>query len=435
MGPSPDPHAPRRILVVAYYFPPMGLSGVQRVSRFVKYLPDFGWHPTVLTVRPGGYFAFDPTLEADLQRPEIEVVRTRSADPTRLFRGGRPVTLPREGVRSAFSTVSQFLLLPDNKIGWYPAAVRTGLRLLREKPYQAILSSAPPYTAHLVGAALKRRTGLPLVLDFRDDWVGNPRHVYPTPLHRSIQQRQEHRVMGSADAVIAINRHILENLRRRNPGSSAKKGFVIPQGFDPKDFPTGRAHEKGSHFVLTYTGVFYDAQRPDVLFRAVARLVEGVPELRNRIRLEFAGTLPEDSLALAKELGILPMIDFRGYLDHAQVVGRMREADVLWMTVGRRPGAEGISTGKLFEYFGSRKPILALVPEGEARHAVLEYGASRAVDTDDVGAAAAAIEAFFREWEAGTLASPAEAFVQRFDRRRLTGELASLCDKLSDRRS
>jgi glycosyltransferase involved in cell wall biosynthesis len=243
----------------------------------------------------------------------------------------------------------------------------------------------------------------------------------------------ERKVMVAADEVIAINAHILESLRRRNHGTVVDRGHVIPQGFDPADFPR-ESRPRGNRFVLTYTGVFYDAQRPDVFFRAIARLVHTYPDWRDRIRLEFAGTLPEESIALAGNLGILPMIDFRGYLDHARVVERIRAADVLWMVVGRRPGAEGISTGKLFEYFGSRKPILALVPDGEARTAVSAYGSSRVAYPDDDEAVARAIEAFYREWETGALPAPDEEFVQRFDRRSLAGRLASLCDKLCEKR-
>ena len=423
----------RRVLVVAYYFPPMGLSGVQRVSKFVKYLPAFGWQPSVLTVSPGGYFAFDPSLEEDFAHSSIEIVRTTSADPTRLFGRGRTVSMPSEGVRSLFSTATQFLFVPDNKIGWYLPAVRAGMRMLGARKYDVILSSAPPYTAHLVGATLGRRSGLPIVMDFRDDWVGNPRHAYPTPLHRRLHQRLEARTVSRAAGILTINRHILDRLGGRNPDLlSNDRAIVLPQGYDPSDFP--QRHDPGTreHFVLLYTGVFYDAQTPDVLLKAVSRVVAERPALARRIRLEFVGLFPNASFALAERLGLSSMIEFRGYLTHAETVERIRSASALWMVVGRRPGAEGISTGKLFEYFGSRKPILALVPDGEARKALTEYGAGYVVHPDDVDGTVREFNRLFDDWERGTIREPREDFVARFDRRELAGELARLFDNLKE---
>lgn len=424
--------APRRVLIVAYYFPPMGLSGVQRVSKFAKYLPEFGWHPTVLTVEPGGYFAFDPSLSDDLAGRPVDVVRTASFDPTRLFGGGRTVSLPREGVRSTLSVLSQFVFVPDNKIGWYPAAVREGRRLLDQQPFDAILSSAPPYTAHLIAAALKRHAGLPLLLDFRDDWVGNPRHVYPTPVHRRLQSRLERSVLRQADGILTINRHIARALKERHPLLDlGRRMVVVPQGYDPSDFDAAPQRTNRSRLTLLYTGVFYDAQTPEVLLRAVARLVETQHEVAQRLRLAFVGLLPDWAMALARALGIDSMIHHAGYLTHAQTVERMKEADALWLVVGRRAGAEGISTGKLFEYIGSRRPILGLVPVGEARDALTGYGAAYIADPDDVGAVSQQLARLYQAWRGGTLPTPREKFVTQFDRRELASVLARRLNHLT----
>lgn len=441
---SQDAGATRKVLVVAYYFPPMGLSGVQRISRFVKYLPEFGWQPTVLTVQPGGYFAFDPSLEQELNDLSIEIVRTSSIDPTRLFGRSSVVKVPREGIRSRASAASQYVFLPDNKIGWYPAAVRAGTKLLRTARYDAILSTAPPYTTHLIAAALKRRAGIPLVCDFRDDWLGNPRHVYPTRFHCRIQRRLEARAIRASDLVLTINEPILESLRSRHPELNAEgRARVLPQGFDPADFerearevempgvePRSPATERP--FTLLYTGIFYDAQRPDTLFEAVAHLRSSQPTVAARLRLEFVGVLSDEARGLARSLSIDDLITYHGYLPHDQVINHIKSADALWMVIGKRPGAEGISTGKLFEYFGSRKPILALVPEGTARSKLEQYGAALIVDPDDPLKTASAIKALVDARDAGRVLGPSEEFIGQFDRRRLTGELAHLLDKLNN---
>ena len=195
----------RRVLVIAYYFPPMGLSGVQRVAKFVKYLPEHGWQPTVLTIEPAGYYAYDTTLLHEVKQAGVAICRTASWDPTRFFRRHQTIPLPSEPQRRRLSTVSQLLFVPDNKIGWLPHALRAGRRLLKERAFDAIFSSAPPYTAHLIAARLSRQSGVPLVVDFRDDWVGNPRHVYPTPLHRYLNGRLER--LGASMGFSIANDH------------------------------------------------------------------------------------------------------------------------------------------------------------------------------------------------------------------------------------
>ena len=416
----------RRLLVVAYYFPPMGLSGVQRVAKFIKYLPEHGWQPTVLTIEPAGYFAYDTTLLHEVKQAGVTICRTGSWDPTRFFRRYQTIVLPSEPQRKRLSTVSQFFFIPDNKIGWYPHALRAGRRLLAEHDFDAIFSSAPPYSAHLIAARLSRQSGLPLVVDFRDDWVGNPRHVYPTPLHRSLHRRLEHRLIRASSHAIAINEPIRHALARRNTRKDFEPSLsVIPQGFDADDFAVAPAARKPGMMRLLYSGIFYDAQTPDFFLRALAKAVETQPEMRDHIEAVFIGLLPEASLHLAARLGIGDLVRYVGYVVHEEAVAQLQATDVLWMTIGKRPGAEGISTGKLFEYFGTRKPILALVPEGAAAEALRPYGAACIVEPDDVDAIARSILGMFAQWQGGSLPTPDDAYVQQFDRKRLAGELAA----------
>lgn len=419
--------ARRRVLVVAYYFPPMGLSGVQRVAKFVRYLPAHGWDPVVLTVHPGGYFAFDQALLDEIEEAEVPVIRTASWDPTRMFGRAKEVKLPNESRRARLARLSQWVFVPDNKIGWLPPAVTTGWRLAREQPFDAVLSSAPPYTGHLIGTAISRITDTPLVADFRDDWLGNPRHTYPTKLHRHVHARMERWVMKRAARVTAINRYIAASLGERHP-ASADAIRVIPQGYDAADFQQEIDLARKARMRLLYTGVFYHAQRPDVFLRGLARLIDRRPELRSRVEAVFAGLLPAHTERLIERLHLQNVVRHLGYLDHDETVAQLQQADVLWMTVGRQRGEEQISTGKLFEYVGSRKPVLGLVPPGAAADALRAYGAGLIVDPDDTEGVAAALEQLYRQWEEGRLPAPDDGFVQRHERSRLAEHLADLLD-------
>src|SRR5258706_4294618 len=135
---------PRNVLVIAYYFPPMGLSGVQRTLKFVKYLPQFGWQPTILTVTPTGYYAQDYTLLEEIHPLHIDVERVGSLDPNWLFRKKGVVKMPSERMRKILTFFSDSLFIPDNKIGWKRQAYKAAEKLFEKKKFDIIFATAPP---------------------------------------------------------------------------------------------------------------------------------------------------------------------------------------------------------------------------------------------------------------------------------------------------
>ena len=417
----------RNVLVVAYYFPPLGLSGVQRVAGFVRHLLEYGWQPTVITAKPRGYFAYDKSLWAPIEDAGIRVVRTKSLDPTRLFRSGATVQLPQETRRQMLAYISNWLFIPDNKLGWQPFALRAGLRQAGAQRFDAVFSSAPPYTGHLIGNKLSRRLKLPLITDFRDDWVGNPRHIYPTALHRRLHIQQERQVLIQSSAITTINRPILDALEERHRGINIR-GEVIPHGFDKYEGPVKvSTHEK---LKLVYAGVFYDAQTPEHFLRGISGFLAENPAMRPRISATFAGLVPNGFANLIRTLKLEDVVQYVGYLQHTHVVELQQEADVLWMTIGSKSGASGISTGKLYEYMGTGKPILALVPPGTARRTLLRYGAAYIVEPESEAGVIQALNQIASDWNKENFPSPDESFVSMFSRGRLTETLAGILDSV-----
>ncbi len=415
----------RHVLVVAYYFPPLGLSGVQRVAGFVRHLPEYGWQPTVITAKPGGYFAHDKSLWSPIEDAGIRVIRTKSLDPTRLFRPGTTVRLPQETRRQTLAYISNWLFIPDNKLGWKPFALRAGLRQAAIRHFDAVFSSAPPYTGHLIGKKLSRKLKLPLITDFRDDWVGNPRHIYPTTLHRRLHIQQERQVLIQSSAITTINRPILDALIKRHRDINMR-GEVIPHGFDEYEGPVKiSAREK---LKLVYTGVFYDAQTPEHFLRGVSGFLAENPTMRPKISVIFAGLVPNGFMDLIRTLKLEDVVQYVGYVQHARVVELQHDADVLWMTIGSRPGSSGISTGKLYEYMGTGKPILALVPPGTARQTLLRYGAAYIAEPESEADVILALNQITSDWEKGNFLNPDDSFVSMFRRSRLTGKLAGVLD-------
>lgn len=415
-----------KVLVIAYYFPPMGLSGVQRALKFVKYLPDHGWEPTVLTVTPTAYYALDYGMLRELIESNIRTIRTNSLDPTRLFESGKPVKMPHEKLRTFLSGISQAIFVPDNKVGWKHDAIRAGRKLLQEEEFNVIFSTAPPYTCHLIGTALSKEFKIPLVIDYRDAWVDNPLHLYITPFHRMMHQRLEKKVLKTSNRIITINRRIKELMLRRYRFLTYNDIAIIPQGYDPDDYRIDDTfklpYSKKMRF--TYAGTFYRNRTPKYFLRALSEVLKEHPNLKKKIESIFIGTFRKENLAMIESLGLTDVVKVFGYLDHRSTVRYLMTSDVLWLTIGNGKGEDQISTGKLFEYIGSRKPILGLVPDGIAKSTIIESGAGKVLDPDDVAGIKNAILEYYGLWEKKQLSEIPLEFAQAFDRVRLAGELA-----------
>jgi len=419
----------RRVLVLAYYFPPMGLSGVQRTAKFVKYLPEFGWEPWVVTVEGVAYWAFDLSLWDEVRgRP---VLRTPSLDPLWILgklRGQRQVRARRR-TQDVFVRLHQTFLVPDNKLGWTPFALREGMKLLRRGGFEAIYATGPPFTAHLIGALLKWRTGLPLMLDFRDPWSRSPFLSPPSPFHTAAHSFLERIALKTADICTVTHEGIKRalNLPHRDP----PEVVVLPHGFDPEDFQD-KVSGGSSKFTVVYTGAFYGRLTPRYLLEAVRDLLEEHPGLRDEIGIVFVGAFREEDRKLVCRWGLEDVVEVTGYLPHRESVRRLCQAHLAWFMLGKGPFVDIWVPGKLLEYIGARKPILACVPEGAAAEVVRGVG-GMVVPPDDVDAIKGALKAYYDRWRAGELSPLPEEAVRMYDRRLLTGRLAGLLDSLAGR--
>jgi glycosyltransferase involved in cell wall biosynthesis len=417
----------RKVLIVAYYFPPLGLSGVQRTLKFVKYLPSFQWSPTVLTVTATGYFAKDESLLREIESDDIRVVRTSSLDPNRLFEKRTTVKMPPEKIRKVLSRISDTFFIPDNKIGWKRSALKAASKLLREEKFDAIFATAPPQTDFLIGKALKKKFNIPLVLDYRDSWVDYPFKFYPTPLHKYAHYLMEKKVLRSADAIIVAGRTVKESLLRRYKFMTYNDVQIIPQGFDPADLkPDGTGPlPKVDKMRITYAGVFYEDRTPEYFLEALNLLFKNKPKLRGRIEACFIGAFRDEHKKIVTRLGLQNSVNILGYLDHKECIKYLLASDVLWVMMGDNKS----SPGKIFEYIGTRKKILGCVPEGFMRQTIKDAG-GECVEPKDAGAIAEKIQMLFDLYERRQLVGPRPDVVERYNRVALTGELAKTLSTL-----
>ncbi|MBI4417789.1 MAG: glycosyltransferase family 4 protein [Ignavibacteriales bacterium] len=419
----------RHVLIIAYYFPPMGLGGVQRTLKFAKYLPSFGWQPIVLTVGETGYFAFDESLLREVEECGIEVVRTSSFDVNRIFRRRKPVKMPREFMRKILQFLGDLLFIPDTKVGWKRKAVKAGMEILKNRHVDAIVATAPPQTDFLIGLELKRRTKIPLVIDYRDSWLEYPFKYFPTPLHRWWHRRLERKVVRGCDRIVVTHRRVKEQLVTRYPFLSYQDVTIISQGFDGDDVELQNVGRSPSHKIrIAHAGTFYARREPGTLLRGLHRLLKDSPALRGRFELNFIGATRKEDQALVAKLGLQNDVNFLGYLDHRVCLKHLLEADVLWFVLDNNLQ----SPGKLYEYFGTGKPILGSVVDGYMHQLLEESRAALCVSLDDIDGHAKALQELLSQFDRKQLPRPPAEFIQRFERRALTGDLAKVLETLMD---
>jgi glycosyltransferase involved in cell wall biosynthesis len=414
-----------KVLVIAYYFPPMGLSGVQRTLKFVKYLKNYNWEPTILTTSNVGYFAHDQSLKKELDETGVRVIRIGSKEPYSLLAGFGTLKLPREFIRKILNRLSQIFFIPDNKIAWAKTAYEECLHLLDKEQFDAIFISGPPFSLFDVFSHIKKKYNIPLMLDYRDLWVDNQFSFYITPFHKLLHKKKEYKALKAADKVIVTNRRIKEKLINDYKFLSFDDVFIIPHGYDPQDFEkVNRIEKPNDKMLLTYAGIFYEFITPKYFLKAFKKLLIEHPAVGENIRLAFVGLLRKENQNLIRKLKIESYITEYGYLNHIQTIQKLLMSDILWMMVGYGKNAATVSSGKLFEYFGTRKPVIACVPDGALKLAASEYKASFIVEPENIDQIKNKILEVYKLYKHGMLPEADENFVENFRRDFLTEQLA-----------
>ncbi len=443
----------KKVLIISYYFPPSGGPGVQRVLKFVKYLPQFGYQPVVLTVIDGDFPALDESLLREIPQG-VRVVRTRIFEPYGVYRkltGRKPgvavdvENIPSGGKKKSSHPMERFaelvrstLFIPDARIGWLPSAVAAGRRVIEEENIDIIYSSSPPYTSSVIARSLRKRTGKPWVMGLRDPWTGfisTPnRWFLPAAFDRHLERSSVKRANAVEIAWEGIGKDILG----KYPEIDNSKIVYIPNGFDSEDYPD-IPPEKSRKFTVTYTGSMYGRRNPRTLLNSVKLLLaEGKISAEN-FRVVFAGRFGAEVREMFAEPELARCIEVKGYLEHEESIKLLLRSDLLVLIVDESELSGEIVPGKVFEYIGSGKPVIAYAPEGAAARVIRSTGAGVVVAPDDAVGGSAAIHSFFTDFVDGRSASGGGKFIPnaeaigRFERKEATRKLSLLFNKILER--
>lgn len=351
----------KKVLIVSYYFPPKQSIGSLRSWGLVKYLPKFGWEPVVLCSKLPEY-----------SRQSAYVVETKSLDMINLLEkatglyqvnklhyhpGNKRNKLVKQLLDAIVSLLSSFLAFPDRHILWYGYALKKGCALLRDNEIQGIISTSWPYTAHLIARKLKLNFKKPWIADLRDLWTQNHYHKYKNKVRYYLERELEVRTLQDADALVTVSEPLAAKLKNLH---NKELIYAVPNGFDFKEFKS-LSENSPEKFTITYAGSLYEGMRdPKILFQAISQLVAEGKVNKNCIRVDFFGPLYKWLLKEVQLYNLEDIVDIHGLLPRSEVLQKEICSSALLLLLWNNPNEAGVYTGKLFEYLGARRPIIAI---------------------------------------------------------------------------
>ena len=361
----------KKVLIITYYWPPAGGPGVQRVLKFAKYLPEFGWEPIILTIDKGDYHATDNSLIDDIP-VSVKVYKAQSFTILdfykKLIGGNKKISsfeLTKIGGGLKFKVIKWIranLFIPDARKGWNRSAIRAGLKIIHEEKPELIFVSSPPHSLQLIGLKLAKKTGLKWVADFRDPWTDAfwDKELPRIRIMKKTNLRLEQRIVSSADSLISIGIGVIELLKK-----NLKVQFnLIPNGFDENDFDL-RQKSKIDKFRITYIGSISNMQNPINFFKSVDNLPIHIKTL---LEINFYGSFDQEVIKSSEEFG--SNVIFNSYIPHNKAIDKMVNSELLLLLIPEN--SKGILTGKLFEYIATRNFILGIAPENNEVDPVLK---------------------------------------------------------------
>lgn len=416
----------KRLLIITYYWPPTGGSGVQRWVKFCKYLPQYGWQPVVYTPENPEQLARDESLLSDIPAC-AEIIKTPILEPYAVYRkltGGKqgeevnPVNAQKKNWKQRLSLwIRGNCFVPDPRIGWVRPSVRFLKRYLREHPVDAVVTTGPPHSVHLIGLGLKKALGLHWIADFRDPWTEMfyYKHLGLTPASDRRQHRLEQRVLDGADTVISVSPPVAADFQAK----TKTPVVLITNGFDEDDFqvPLNGRSPVCTGLKLVHTGLFAADGNPLNLWDALAERCSADPAFRERLQIRLAGKVDRAITDAIRARGLGGNLVELGYLPHDETVREQRAADILLLPLRQEPEYAKVLPGKIFEYLAARRPVLGIGQEdGAAAQVLRDAGAGEMFDWDKKQALLDFLDADH----------PRTAGIEKYTRRALTAQLTQI---------
>ena len=423
----------KKVLIITYYWPPAGGSGVQRWLKFTKYLPKYNWKPIVYTPENPYFEVKDQALLNDIPA-EAEIYKTPIWEPyalkDKLFGKGSKsqsagvITNKKSLKNKVLNWVRGNVFIPDPKIYWVKPSVKALLKKIQEEEIDHIVTTGPPHSMHLIGLGLKKALpNLKWIADFRDPWSELD---LLNEFHLSNNSRKKHKdlereVLQTADVALTVSETWVEDLKRLG-GNSVE---LITNGYDTTDFEL--KPKTNDKFIIGHYGLLNHLRNPKYLWKALADLCEENAEFNAKLEIHLSGNIDGEVLA---EIKAYPQLKEKvkqlGYLSHAQVLQQYNEADLLLLLLFNSRSGVGNYPGKIFEYFAAKKTILAFGPiSSDAERLIEKTNTGKYFSYDDTNLKIDILDLF----------NNPDNFdfenMESFSRDKLTYDLANLLNNLS----
>ena len=427
----------REALVIAYHFPPIGGSGVQRMLKLARYLPRLGWRAHVVCCGHTQY----PLLDGSLAREagdETIVHRTGGMEPGGLAASmgqqlagawGGAAKRIEEGLSWRLQKALSHAPLPEHELLWVPSAIRQARTIAEHHPIEAVISSGPPHCTHWVGESLKRRLGLAWIADLRDPILENWARHGGGPWRERYWRWLERAVVRRADRVVVTCAEAGERLIERYPSLAEDAVGFIPNGFDPEDAPRRVIPSERPTFHLAHVGAFYRDQSIGPILEAIRIVRDRSAAAATALRFDLIGSLSsQQRLLLRPEDGVF--LRHIGYLPHSEAVQAMAAADALFLMTPSNPAGRFCVPAKTFEYLAFGRHIIAMVHAKTMLARTLEQAGNTTIIPDrSVKGLADAILICFEDWRLGRRQPARNAsFVGQFERERQVQEFSKLLE-------
>ena len=355
----------KRLLLIAYFYPPLGGPGVQRPAKLVKYLEQFNVSTDVITVKDIVFHSTDNKLLKEDKAHKI--IRTSSFDPMSIL---KKISNPKTGKAVYFKTPEKYKkiirnIFPiDDKIGWLPFVLRAGKKLFKKNRYDAVMATIGPYTSGIAAYKLAKKNKLPLIIDYRDHWTLNPYITFFSKFHEIHSRGWENKILHFALVIIVVSKTMKEDIIREFGEVLRNKIKVIYNGWDANDF-SNFVIMKNEKLLIKYIGNFY-GYRTTKYFIEALELLRSRNQLSDNFLIEFTGNYYAETVDHIANSKVAHIIKVNSQIEHKEAIKSLMDCDALLLFIASHKG-NGVLTGKLFEYLRSRKEILAMVPpEGEA---------------------------------------------------------------------
>lgn len=398
----------KKVLIITYYWPPTGGSGVQRWVKFTKYLPQFGWKPIIYTPENPEMTSVDHSLEQDIPENTV-IIKRHITEFYALYRKlmGKKDTTVKEvnPINSQKKTFKQRLMLmlrgnmfiPDPRVTWVVPSVKFLCKYLKDNPVDAIVSTGPPHSMHLIAMKTARKTGIPWVADFRDPWTKMFyfKHLCLSKWAEHKHLKLEQQVLDNANVIVAVSPLVQDDFK----AMTSTPVELITNGFDGDDF--AQVVEPDGYFNVTHTGLFASDGNPEIIWQALAGKCAQDAEFKKMLRIRLVGKTDPAIIASIQKAGLGKNLVDLGYQSHNIAVREQKNASLLILPLRKEPEYKATLPGKLFEYLASMNPILGIgQTDGAMARIINEAKAGVVFDWDDKTSAVAYINYCWGQFKA-----------------------------------